>query len=225
MEYQAATQRDEPVTIRMRRCRPRGATSARHITLAQKTRQSITRKCNAFGANKGFERHGADAAVATIRIGERGTLSFAVDRSRIPATPLGAAARIRTGYPPWGGRGTTACRNPYFTTYPLPGRPARAPRPALPAIGTPLSIPFDVGATAREALTSWASSIAAGVDPCQLAGTDSRPRVLGSTSSADTLLAVNGALLTPAVPPPGPRRAGASAALGINPSPCSSAVA
>src|SRR6202000_1825688 len=59
MENQAATQRDEPVTIRMRRCRPRGATSARHITLAQKTRQSITRKCNAFGANKGFERHGA----------------------------------------------------------------------------------------------------------------------------------------------------------------------
>ena len=93
MEYQAATQRDEPVTIRMRRCRPRGATSARHITLAQKTRQSITRKCNAFGANKGFERHGADAAVATIRIGERGTLSFAVD----PFTDSGhATGRSRT---------------------------------------------------------------------------------------------------------------------------------
>src|SRR6201995_1025560 len=106
-------------------------------------------------------------------------------------------------YPPWGGRGITACRNPYFTTYPLPRRPAPAPRPALPAIGTPLRIPFACGATERAALASWTSSIAAGVDPCQPAGTDSRPRVLASPLCAVTLLAVNGAPLTPAVPPIG----------------------
>ena len=135
--------------------------------------------------------------------------------------PLGAAARTVLCYPPWGGRGITACRNPYFTTYPLPRRPAPAPRPALPAIGTPLSIPFDCGATERAALASWTSSIAAGVDPCQPAGTDSRPRVLASPIWADTLLAVNGAPLTPAVPPMG----GSAAPGTANPSPFSSAVA
>src|ERR1700722_964121 len=126
-------------------------------------------------------------------------------------------------YPPWGGRGITECRNPYFTTYPLPRRPAPAPRPALPAIGTPLSIPFACGAPERAALASWTSSIAAGVDPCQPAGTDSRPRVLASPIWAVTLLAVNGAPLTPAVPPMG--RPTPAAPAGINPSPFSSAVA
>jgi hypothetical protein len=37
----------------------------RITTPAQKAGQSITRKCNAFGANKGFECHNAAGTMAT----------------------------------------------------------------------------------------------------------------------------------------------------------------
>jgi len=46
---------------------------------------------------------------------------------------------------------------------------------------------FDVGATpGRTLLTSWASSISAGVAPGQPAGTDNLPRVLAWPTPADT---------------------------------------
>ena len=136
-----------------------------------------------------------------------GKISWTV---RGPATATGAAARIRTLLPPCWRPGHHGVPEPVFHDVAAAAASSTAPRPALPAIGTPLSIPFDCGATGRAALTSWASSIAAGVAPCQPAGTDSRPRVLASPIWADTLLAVNGAPLTPAVPP-----MGGSAAPGI----------
>src|ERR1700727_2894590 len=108
------------------------------------------------------------------------------NRSRVRPRPLAQPHGSILCYPPWGGRGMTECRNPYFTTYPLPRRPAPAPRPALPAIGTPLSNPFDCGATGRAALASWTSSISVGVAPGQPAGTDSRPVVLAWPRPADT---------------------------------------
>ena len=195
--------------------------------------QSIRRECNAFGAKKGFECHSAAdrkitaaGAVLSCRDGcvesiNSRIATSAVDRFTGAGTATGrrrtdpySVTRLRAA---WASRSAGTRISPCSRR-----RGAAAPRPAPPDIGTPLRIPFDGGAIGRAALASRASSISVGAAPCQLAGTDSRPRALASPKLADTLLAVNGAPLTPAVPP----MAGSTATgFGINPSPCSSAVA
>ena len=104
-----ATQRYEPVTatptIRMRHCGPRCATSASRITTpVQHARQSITGKCNAFGADKGFECHSAASTMATAnrgcaRIGCGQGPAAAAGRSRTDphsVIPLGAVGASRS---------------------------------------------------------------------------------------------------------------------------------
>ena len=117
-----------PPTIRMRGRGPGCATSARvSQPPCRRPGQSITRKCNAFGANKGFECHrgrsrSPQSMSTPVRLQPDGR---ALNDSRSPWTssqvrprPLGAAARIRTLLPPLGRPGHHGVPEPVFHDVP-----------------------------------------------------------------------------------------------------------
>jgi hypothetical protein len=89
----------------------------RITTPAQKAGQSITIDHNAFGVTKGFTCHSATGCCGATwdlycPVGQWLT----GHRVRSGNGPWAASHGIVLCYPPAGGRGITACRNPYFTT-------------------------------------------------------------------------------------------------------------